>query len=104
MIGRKKDNKLNLWEGSMGKIEKIAKVCELCDAAGACYNCNFMEICGIIQGFEELPENALDAMIANGNKPRTAIDRELIREISAAKKHTIPKKTNHVWVTCTEEA
>ena len=87
----------------MGKIEKIAAVRELCDTAGACYNCNFMEICGMIQGFEELSENALDAMIANGNKPRTAIDRELIREISAAKKHAAPRKTKHVWLHCGKE-
>ena len=88
----------------MGKLEKIAKVCELCDAAGACYNCNFLEICRIVQDFSELSEDILDAMIANGNKPHTEIDHKLIREIGEAEKHTIPKKTNHVWVTCMEEA
>lgn len=87
----------------MGKIEKIATVRELCDTAGACYNCNFMEICRIVQDFGELSEDVLDAMITNGNKPHTEMDQELIREISAAEKHAIPKKTKHVWLHCGKE-
>lgn len=87
----------------MDKTEKIEAVRELCDTAGACYNCNFLEICRIVQDFGELSEDILDAMIANGNKPHTAIDRKLIIEISAAKKHAAPRKTKHVWVTCMED-
>lgn len=61
------------------KAKKITKVQEMCELAGACYNCNFGQICGNFRTLDELPEDLLDAMIANGNEPRKEIDHDWIK-------------------------
>ena len=56
----------------MTQEEKIAKINDLCQAT-VCYSCNFTNICSHIANLADLPDDVLDAMVKNGNKPNTGV-------------------------------
>lgn len=59
-------NENHMW---LTREEKEAIIDGLCKRT-VCHQCNFADLCShSLFGFHHLPEDALDAMIANGNNP-----------------------------------
>lgn len=65
----------------MIREEKIAKINNLCQAT-VCYSCNFTNICNHIANLAELPDDILDAMVRNGNKPNAGVLYLVVKEVT----------------------
>ena len=52
----------------MDRTKMIKKFDELCRAT-VCYSCNFTNVCGKIHTAEELSDEILERIVANGNRP-----------------------------------